>query len=89
MNAFALHMSLLRHYFRGFLTFCFLYLTLRGFIRILNTFYDSCSPFFFVTLAVPAPTDLRFGLVGSDSMEVTWNSPRVPNRADINAFLVR
>lgn len=45
--------------------------------------------FFFVTLAVPAPTDLRFGLVGSDSMEVTWNSPRVPNRADINAFLVR
>eukprot|EP00066_Takifugu_rubripes_P020487 XP_011609753.1 PREDICTED: fibronectin-like [Takifugu rubripes] len=39
--------------------------------------------------SVPAPTDLRFGLVGSDTMEVTWNSPRVPNHADINAFLVR
>lgn len=45
--------------------------------------------FSFVTLAVPAPTDLRFGLVGSDSMEVTWTSPRVPNRADINSFLIR
>lgn len=45
--------------------------------------------FSFVSLAVPAPTDLRFGLVGSDSMEVSWASPRVPNPTDINSFLVR
>ncbi|XP_031137641.1 fibronectin 1a isoform X2 [Sander lucioperca] len=39
--------------------------------------------------SVPAPTDLGFGQVGPDSMEVTWVAPRVPNTADINSFLVR
>ncbi|KAM4609164.1 fibronectin-like [Polymixia lowei] len=39
--------------------------------------------------AVPAPTDLGFGQVGSDSMEVTWVSPHVPNVADINSYLIR
>ncbi|XP_073329393.1 fibronectin-like [Pagrus major] len=39
--------------------------------------------------SVPAPTDLAFGQVGTDSLEVTWVSPRVPNSADINNFLVR
>uniref|UniRef100_A0A668AUF8 Fibronectin n=1 Tax=Myripristis murdjan TaxID=586833 RepID=A0A668AUF8_9TELE len=39
--------------------------------------------------AVPAPTDLGFGQVGPDTMEVTWVSPHVPNRADINSFLIR
>lgn len=49
--------------------------------------FESCWSLF--ALAVPAPTELGFGLVGSDSMEVTWVSPRVPNVADINSFLVR
>ncbi|XP_061579971.1 fibronectin 1a isoform X2 [Cololabis saira] len=39
--------------------------------------------------SVPAPTGLSFGEVGPDTMEVTWASPRVPNTADINSFLVR
>ncbi|XP_035532161.1 fibronectin 1a [Morone saxatilis] len=39
--------------------------------------------------SVPAPTDLGFGQVGSDNIEVTWVSPRVPNPADINSFLIR
>ncbi|XP_028992858.1 fibronectin 1a [Betta splendens] len=39
--------------------------------------------------SVPAPTDLTFGQVGPDTMEVTWVSPRVPNTANINSFLVR
>ncbi|XP_056144815.1 fibronectin-like isoform X2 [Lampris incognitus] len=39
--------------------------------------------------AVPAPTDLGFGQVVSDSMEVIWVSPHVPNPADINSFLIR
>ncbi|KAM6934850.1 fibronectin 1a [Xenentodon cancila] len=39
--------------------------------------------------SVPAPTDLSFGEVGPDTMEVTWVSPRVPNSADINRFLIR
>lgn len=46
----------------------------------------SCSLF---AIAVPAPTDLGFGQVESDSIEVTWVSPHVPNPADINNFLVR
>ncbi|XP_028289596.1 fibronectin 1a [Parambassis ranga] len=39
--------------------------------------------------SVPAPTNLGFGQVGPDSMEVTWVSPIVPNAADINSFLIR
>ncbi|AWP12863.1 putative fibronectin-like [Scophthalmus maximus] len=39
--------------------------------------------------SVPAPSDLNFGQVGPDSMEVTWVSPLVPNSADINSFLIR
>ncbi|KAM9346885.1 fibronectin-like [Symphorus nematophorus] len=39
--------------------------------------------------SVPAPTDLGFSQVGSDSFEVTWTSPHVPNSADINNYLVR
>ncbi|XP_077583499.1 fibronectin 1a [Stigmatopora nigra] len=39
--------------------------------------------------SVPAPTDLGFGQVGHDFMEVTWVSPRVPNMADISNFLIR
>ncbi|XP_036965183.1 fibronectin 1a [Acanthopagrus latus] len=39
--------------------------------------------------SVPAPTDLAFGQVGTDSLEVTWVSPRVPNSANINHYLVR
>ncbi|KAM9364492.1 fibronectin 1a [Pholidichthys leucotaenia] len=39
--------------------------------------------------SVPAPTDLSFGQVGPDSMEVTWESPRVPDTANINSFLIR
>uniref|UniRef100_A0A3Q3N6I3 Fibronectin n=1 Tax=Labrus bergylta TaxID=56723 RepID=A0A3Q3N6I3_9LABR len=42
-----------------------------------------------VTPAVPAPTDLGFGQVGPDSIEVTWVSPQVPNAADINSYLIR
>lgn len=47
---------------------------------------SSCSVF---STAVPAPTDLGFGQVGPDSMEVTWVAPHVPNPADINSFLIR
>ncbi|KAM9850866.1 fibronectin 1a [Aulostomus maculatus] len=39
--------------------------------------------------SVPAPTNLGFGQVGPDSIEVTWVSPHVPNPADINSFLIR
>ncbi|KAM7407731.1 hypothetical protein PAMA_003464 [Pampus argenteus] len=39
--------------------------------------------------SVPAPTNLGFGQVGPDSMEVTWVAPHVPNAADINSFLIR
>ncbi|XP_041662547.1 fibronectin 1a [Cheilinus undulatus] len=39
--------------------------------------------------SVPAPTDLGFGQVGPDSIEVTWVSPQVPNPADINSFIIR
>ncbi|KAK2839564.1 hypothetical protein Q5P01_013304 [Channa striata] len=39
--------------------------------------------------SVPAPTNLSFGQVGPDSMEVTWMSPHVPNTADINSFHIR
>ncbi|CAK6964388.1 fibronectin 1a [Scomber scombrus] len=39
--------------------------------------------------SVPAPTNLGFGQVGSDSIEVTWSSPQVPNNANINNFLIR
>nr|XP_020494095.1 fibronectin-like [Labrus bergylta] len=39
--------------------------------------------------SVPAPTDLGFGQVGPDSIEVTWVSPQVPNAADINSYLIR
>ncbi|CAL8265993.1 unnamed protein product [Lota lota] len=38
---------------------------------------------------VPAPTDLGFGEVGPDSMEVTWKAPPVPNAADINMYIIR
>uniref|UniRef100_A0A673CQM1 Fibronectin n=1 Tax=Sphaeramia orbicularis TaxID=375764 RepID=A0A673CQM1_9TELE len=39
--------------------------------------------------SVPAPTDLSFGEVGPDSLEVSWVSPKVPNPVDINTFLIR
>ncbi|XP_040004985.1 fibronectin 1a [Xiphias gladius] len=39
--------------------------------------------------SVPAPTDLSFGQVGPDSLEVTWVSPHLPNNADINSFFIR
>uniref|UniRef100_A0AAQ5ZRQ2 Fibronectin n=1 Tax=Amphiprion ocellaris TaxID=80972 RepID=A0AAQ5ZRQ2_AMPOC len=39
--------------------------------------------------SVPAPTNLGFGQVGPNTMEVTWVSPHVPNTADINSFLIR
>ncbi|XP_012738023.3 fibronectin 1a [Fundulus heteroclitus] len=39
--------------------------------------------------SVPAPTDLNFGEVGPDSIEVTWVAPQVPNASDINSFIVR
>ncbi|XP_059198926.1 fibronectin-like [Centropristis striata] len=39
--------------------------------------------------SVPAPTDLGFGQVGPDSMEVTWTAPHVPNTGDINSYLIR
>lgn len=39
--------------------------------------------------SVPAPTDLTFGEVGPDSLEVSWVSPNVPNPVDLNAFLIR
>uniref|UniRef100_A0A3Q2Q8R3 Fibronectin n=1 Tax=Fundulus heteroclitus TaxID=8078 RepID=A0A3Q2Q8R3_FUNHE len=42
-----------------------------------------------ITPAVPAPTDLNFGEVGPDSIEVTWVAPQVPNASDINSFIVR
>uniref|UniRef100_A0A3P8WU12 Fibronectin n=1 Tax=Cynoglossus semilaevis TaxID=244447 RepID=A0A3P8WU12_CYNSE len=42
-----------------------------------------------ITPAVPAPTDLTFGEVGSDTIEVKWVSPQVPNSANINNYLVR
>lgn len=41
------------------------------------------------TAAVPAPSDLRFSEVSSDSIEVSWSSPNVPNVADVNKYLVR
>ncbi|XP_075965743.1 fibronectin-like [Anarhichas minor] len=39
--------------------------------------------------SVPAPTNLGFGQIGPDSMQVTWVPPVVPNTADINNFLIR
>lgn len=39
--------------------------------------------------SVPAPTDLSFGQVGPDTIEVTWFAPVVPNSADINSYLIR
>uniref|UniRef100_A0A8C6PUA9 Fibronectin n=1 Tax=Nothobranchius furzeri TaxID=105023 RepID=A0A8C6PUA9_NOTFU len=39
--------------------------------------------------SVPSPTDLSFGEVGPDSIEVSWISPQVPNTADINNFFIR
>lgn len=39
--------------------------------------------------SVPAPSDLRFSEVGSDSIEVSWSSPNVPNTANVDKFLVR
>ncbi|XP_076120561.1 fibronectin 1a [Alosa pseudoharengus] len=39
--------------------------------------------------AVPAPTDLGFSDVGPESMLVSWTAPIVPNKADINRFIVR
>ncbi|KAK9537375.1 hypothetical protein VZT92_005000 [Zoarces viviparus] len=39
--------------------------------------------------SVPAPTNLGFGQIGPDSMQVTWVHPVVPNTADINNFLIR
>uniref|UniRef100_A0A3B5BCU7 Fibronectin n=1 Tax=Stegastes partitus TaxID=144197 RepID=A0A3B5BCU7_9TELE len=42
-----------------------------------------------ITPAVPAPTNLGFGQVGPDTMEVTWVSPTVPNTGHINSFLIR
>uniref|UniRef100_A0A3B5BBE2 Fibronectin n=1 Tax=Stegastes partitus TaxID=144197 RepID=A0A3B5BBE2_9TELE len=39
--------------------------------------------------SVPAPTNLGFGQVGPDTMEVTWVSPTVPNTGHINSFLIR
>ncbi|KAG7502057.1 fibronectin-like [Solea senegalensis] len=39
--------------------------------------------------SVPAPTDLSFGEVGHDSIEVTWVAPLVPNTADIDNFHIR
>uniref|UniRef100_A0A7N8XYG3 Fibronectin n=1 Tax=Mastacembelus armatus TaxID=205130 RepID=A0A7N8XYG3_9TELE len=42
-----------------------------------------------ITPAVPAPTELSFGQVGSDSMEVTWVSPHIPNNAHVDNFLIR
>uniref|UniRef100_A0A665VDP5 Fibronectin n=1 Tax=Echeneis naucrates TaxID=173247 RepID=A0A665VDP5_ECHNA len=39
--------------------------------------------------SVPAPTNLGFGQIGADTIEVTWDSPAVPNIADINSFLIR
>ncbi|XP_029314550.1 fibronectin 1a [Cottoperca gobio] len=39
--------------------------------------------------SVPAPTDLGFGQVGPDSIEVTWVAPQVPNSGDISSFLIR
>uniref|UniRef100_A0A3Q2GE28 Fibronectin n=1 Tax=Cyprinodon variegatus TaxID=28743 RepID=A0A3Q2GE28_CYPVA len=38
---------------------------------------------------VPAPLGLNFGEVGPDSVEVTWESPQVPNPSDINTFVIR
>ncbi|KAJ3614235.1 hypothetical protein NHX12_017809 [Muraenolepis orangiensis] len=38
---------------------------------------------------VPPPTGLVFGEVGSNSMEVTWDAPHVPNAADINMYIIR
>ncbi|XP_041857685.1 fibronectin 1a [Melanotaenia boesemani] len=39
--------------------------------------------------SVPAPTNMGFGEVSPDSMEVTWVPPQVPHTADINSFLIR
>ncbi|XP_064185485.1 fibronectin-like isoform X2 [Anguilla rostrata] len=39
--------------------------------------------------AVPAPTDLNFGEVGPDTIEVTWTAPTVLTSADITRFIVR
>ncbi|CAN9497932.1 unnamed protein product [Ophioblennius macclurei] len=39
--------------------------------------------------SVPAPTDLGFGEVTPDTLEVTWSAPRVPNPVDIDNFFIR
>lgn len=52
-------------------------------------FLGYLSSYLSFSIAVPAPTDLGFGVVGPDSMEVTWVAPHVPNPADINSFLIR
>lgn len=40
-------------------------------------------------IAVPAPTDLNFGKVGPDSMEVTWAPPHTPDNNEITSFVIR
>ncbi|KAJ0005941.1 hypothetical protein NQD34_015835 [Periophthalmus magnuspinnatus] len=39
--------------------------------------------------SVPAPTDLTFGQSGPNTLHVSWVAPPVPNRADINSYLIR
>ncbi|RVE57756.1 hypothetical protein OJAV_G00202350 [Oryzias javanicus] len=39
--------------------------------------------------SVPAPTDLGFGEVGPDTIELTWFPPAVPNPSNINSFIIR